>query len=641
MKNFLQKITIIFICLFIAGTVAAQAAQISSFDSPQASGASEPLSFYHTYKTQIWMVAIAIAVIAAVILILSANILYRRQAGKAVKESDELYRSLADVLPQNMYRADKNGRIIYANKAYLSGLEVTADECLGKTHYDFFSQEMADKYTAEDNTVMQTGQILDTFASYRVPATGEMMYVRALKIPIRNSKGDICGIQGIFWDVTKQKHVEAELTRQVEKLAQTQESLFNIMDDTERAKNELEELNKELKAEIEQRERAETALRDSEQRYALAQRTANIGTWESNLETGQITWAGQIHKIFGLEPEQFEGTNKAYRELVHPDDLQYIDDAVKFCLETPDKTYDIEHRIIWPDGTLRWVSQVADVFRDEDDKPVRMVGITMDITKRKDAEQKLGQTVTELKRSNADLQQFAHVASHDLQEPLRMITSYMQLLVNRYSDKLDADAKEFIDFAADGAKRMQGLIKDLLCYSRVGSHGKPFGSCDGAEIVTKSIRDLSRLIEENNVEVTHAPMPMLMADEGQIEQLFRNLITNAIRYRSEDRPAEIHIGCEEKGDEWEFFVRDNGVGIEPQYFKRIFIIFQQLQAKSEYGGSGIGLSLCKRIVERHDGKIWVESEPQKGSTFYFTIPQKKHFIRPFEKIEQPTTGKSV
>ena len=217
----------------------------------------------------------------------------------------------------------------------------------------------------------------------------------------------------------------------------------------------------------------------------------------------------------------------------------------------------------------------------------------------------------------------------------------MQLLVKRYGDRLDADAKEFIDFAADGAKRMQGLIKDLLCYSRVGSHGRPFIFCDGAEIITKSIRDLSKLIEENNAEVTHDPMPMLMADEGQIEQLFRNLITNAIRYRSKDRAPEIHIGCEEKDNEWQFFVRDNGVGIESQYFERIFIIFQQLHDKSEYGGSGIGLSLCKRIIERHGGKIWVESKPQKGSTFYFTILQKKHLIRPSEKIEQPTAGKSA
>ncbi len=251
-----------------------------------------------------------------------------------------------------------------------------------------------------------------------------------------------------------------------------------------------------------------------------------------------------------------------------------------------------------------------------------------DVTERNLVKQKLERAVLELKRTNDDLLKFASVASHDLQEPLRMITSYLQLLVKRYSGKLNADADEFIGFAVDGAKRMQGLINDLLAYSRVGTRGRAFKLCDCEAILTKAITGLNRMIEENGATVTYAPLPTIEVDATQLEQVFRNLISNAIKYRREDEAAHVYISAEQKNDEWLFSVRDNGIGIKPEYFERIFVIFQQLHGKGEYGGdgNGAGLAICKRIVERHGGRIWVESEPAKGSTFYFTIPVKKQSI---------------
>ncbi len=296
-------------------------------------------------------------------------------------------------------------------------------------------------------------------------------------------------------------------------------------------------------------------------------------------------------------------------------------------LETGQPLVGIEEKETWADGRVTWVSTTKMPLRDEDGRIIGTFGISRDITERNLVKQKLEQTVLELKRSNDDLQQFASVASHDLQEPLRMITSYLQLLDKRYKGKLDADADEFISFAVDGAKRMQGLISDLLAYSRVGTRGKPFESCDCESIITKAIRDLDRIIEENNAVVTHDPLPTIMADTTQLEQVFRNLISNAIKYRSKDQAPNIHISAEQKDNEWLFSVRDNGIGIEPEFSGRIFAIFQQLHGRDEYEGSGIGLAICKRVVERHGGRIWVESEPGEGSTFFFTFPKQEREVK--------------
>lgn len=249
----------------------------------------------------------------------------------------------------------------------------------------------------------------------------------------------------------------------------------------------------------------------------------------------------------------------------------------------------------------------------------RVRELQREIAERQRAEQGLAAKTVELQRSNAELEQFAYVASHDLQEPLRMITSYTQLLAKRYHDKLDETAAEFIGYAVDGAKRMQGLINDLLAYSRVGTKGKPFALAQCDKILMDTIASLKVAIEESGAKVCHESLPTVIADEVQLGQLFQNLIGNGIKYRREG-PLEIHVACKPEGSHWLFSVRDNGIGIEPQYHERIFTIFQRLHAKEQYPGSGIGLAICRKIVERHGGKIWVESELGKGATFYFTLP---------------------
>ena len=221
--------------------------------------------------------------------------------------------------------------------------------------------------------------------------------------------------------------------------------------------------------------------------------------------------------------------------------------------------------------------------------------------------------------SNEELEQFAYISSHDLQEPLRMITSYLQLLQRRYQGNLDEKADKYIHFAIDGAARMQNLIIDLLEYSRVSTGNNELEIIDCEFILNQVLSDLKAVIKENNAIISHDPLPEVMADPTQMVQVFQNLILNGIKFHGEEAP-KIHIAAEKKAIEWVFSVQDNGIGIDPQYSERIFEIFKRLNSREKYPGTGIGLAICKRIVERHGGRIWVESELGKGSTFYFTLP---------------------
>jgi len=226
----------------------------------------------------------------------------------------------------------------------------------------------------------------------------------------------------------------------------------------------------------------------------------------------------------------------------------------------------------------------------------------------------------ELERSNEELQQFAYVASHDLQEPLRMVSSYTQLLGRRYGDRLDGDAKEFMEFIVDGAARMKQLIEDLLAYSRVGTRGRELSPTSSGAALEKALTNLRAAQEASGAEVTHDEMPEVLADGAQLTQVFQNLIGNAMKFRAEDKPR-IHVGAEARDKVWVFTVRDNGIGLDAQYADRIFMMFQRLHNKTEYPGTGIGLAICKKIVERHGGHIWVESKPGEGATFGFTLPK--------------------
>jgi len=269
-------------------------------------------------------------------------------------------------------------------------------------------------------------------------------------------------------------------------------------------------------------------------------------------------------------------------------------------------------------GRITDVLYNASLYRNSEGEIQGVFAAARDITVRKEMENEIKQTVEKLKQSNAELEQFAYVASHDLQEPLRMVASYVQLLEQRYKGKIDPEADEFIAYAVDGANRMRGLIDDLLTYSRVSRLGKPFESTDLESTLDVVLKNLQASIAESGAVVTHDKLLMVMADGGQLVQLFQNLIGNAIKFHGEE-PPRVHVSAQVKENEYLFSVHDNGIGIAPEYFDRLFKIFQRLHTREEYPGSGIGLAICKKIVERHGGRIWIESQVGKGSTISFTL----------------------
>jgi light-regulated signal transduction histidine kinase (bacteriophytochrome) len=246
-------------------------------------------------------------------------------------------------------------------------------------------------------------------------------------------------------------------------------------------------------------------------------------------------------------------------------------------------------------------------------------GLNADLEKRvAERTAELAERAKDLERSNMELQQFAYVASHDLQEPLRTIASFTQLLAKRYNDKLDDKAREFINYAVDGSKRMQTLINDLLAFSRVGTQAKTLETVRCDAVLDRVLKNLKLAIQDSGAVITRDRLPVVLADEMQLGQMFQNLLGNAIKFRGSDTPR-IHVSAERQGATWKVMVRDNGIGISPDHNDRIFVIFQRLHTKTQYPGTGIGLAICKKIAERHGGRIWVEPSPGGGSTFYFTI----------------------
>ncbi|WP_404790478.1 PAS domain S-box protein [Altericista sp. CCNU0014] len=365
---------------------------------------------------------------------------------------------------------------------------------------------------------------------------------------------------------------------------------------------------------ISDRKQALMALQESEERLQALIDNAGSVIYIKNPQGQYILINRQYETLFHLERENVKG--KTDRDIFP----EYIADAFRANdLKVLAAGIPIESEEIAPqDDGLHTFLTIKFPLLDASGVPSAVCGISTDITERKKAEVELQQQKQDLARSNDELQQFAYVASHDLQEPLRMVTSYLELLERRYKGQLDPKADRFIAYAVDGATRMQILINDLLGYSRVGSRGQSFGRVDCAAILKNVLRNLQVAISENNAIVTHDPLPEVNADATQLTQLFQNLIGNAIKFRGED-PPRIQIGVNRSNGKWLFSVCDNGIGIESQYISRIFVIFQRLHSRADYPGTGMGLAICKKIVERHGGKLWVESLPGEGSTFYFTL----------------------
>ncbi|MEG4554227.1 PAS domain S-box protein [Microcoleus sp. F6_B5] len=366
---------------------------------------------------------------------------------------------------------------------------------------------------------------------------------------------------------------------------------------------------------ITERKLTERALQESEFKYRQIVELAEEGIWviDSNSLTTYVNHA--MARMLGYT--ELEMFGRSLFDFMDEQEKQQAIDNVERRKQGINEQHEFKFKS--KDGKDIWTDMSTSPVMDSQGNLLSCCALVYNITDRKQAEQQMLQLTEDLKRSNEELEQFAYVASHDLQEPLRAVTSYTQLLAQRYQGNLDDRADKYINYIVDGATRMQQLINDLLAYSRLGTRGQEFEEADCNAVVKQTMCNLQIAIAERKAAITCDAMPTVMADEFQLVQLFQNLIANSIKFCRQDIPL-IHIAACRQESEWLFSVRDNGIGIDPQYADRIFIIFARLHSRRQYSGTGIGLAMCKRIVERHGGRIWVESQEGKGATFYFTIP---------------------
>ena len=362
---------------------------------------------------------------------------------------------------------------------------------------------------------------------------------------------------------------------------------------------------------------------ESQERLAAAIAGANHGLWDWDIETGKVWYAPKFKELLSYDGHEaeFADTIDSFKEHLHRDDKQ--DTWVAINKHTNDsEKFDVEARVRRRRGSHRWFRIRGAGVQNSVGKVVRMSGSITDVTERKKFEEAL-------KQSNHDLEQFAVIASHDLQEPLRKVASFCGLLQQEYSQQLDDDGRQYLDFAIDGASRMSTLVQDLLRYSKIGSGVSFDQNADSDAAIKLAIENLGAAIADSKAKVTFDRLPELIAEPREIAQLFQNLIGNAIKYRS-DAPPKIHVGVENKEEFWQFSIADNGIGIEPEFRDRVFQIFQRLHSRSEHSGTGVGLAICKRVIDQLGGKIWVEtnsdSEFGQGSTFFFTVPKKRSSI---------------
>lgn len=497
-------------------------------------------------------------------LILTLDITQPKASEEALKESEKNYRELVDNSLVGVFKTNLEGEILFTNEALVRILGYDSVE-------ELQGNNIANLYKNEEDRIslLQELKKYGSLADYEVEMVGKTGQDITLLISANLEEGVI---SGMFMDITRGKLAEQKLRKSEERYR----SLFNQMTE------------------------------------GFAVHEIICDQEKEPVDFRFIDINPAFEKLTGLNREKVVG--KLQSEVVPDDNVDWAKIYGKVAL-----TGQPIHLEDYSDTLKRYYDIYA-----YSPKPNQFATIFSDITERKVAEGNLQVTLERLEKSNYDLEQFAYVASHDLQEPLRMITSFLQLLQRRYGEKLDKDANDFIGFSVDGAARMQKLINGLLTFSRLNTKPIEFKEINTEKVLEQVTFESKIFIENNNALITHDPLPAISADYSQMVQLFQNLIVNAIKYRGPQRP-KIHVSAKREGKGWLFLVQDNGMGIEKNQSNRIFKIFQRLHGRDEYEGTGIGLAIAKRIVERHGGTIWVESEPGNGSTFYFTIPQEVNY----------------
>ena len=486
-----------------------------------------------------------------------------------LKESEEKYRDIIEIANEGIMIADPSSRINFVNAKMTEMLGYSSKELLGTNAESLVDQD--DHELGLQKIENRKKGIQESYEIKFIRKNGEILWCLISATPMYDYNGKHIGNMTMQTDITESK-------------------------------------------------KANDALKESESRFHSVLDNSQDVIYRFNVQTGNYEYVSpSTENVFGYSPEELIAlatTNPL--NTIHPDDRIRFQEAIK-KLEQNNKV-EIEYRHLTKNGGYCWISNNMGLIRDNNGKPLYRDGNMRDITNRKRIEEQIETTMDELRRSNEELERFAYVSSHDLQEPLRMVKLYSQLLKRRYKDNIDSDADDFIEYIVEGANRMKQLIDDLLEYSRVNSQAKEFENVDLEKVLDNVLSNLSISIVEYNVTITHDPLPTVFADQNQMLQVFQNLITNAIKFHGQN-PPKINISVQKDEKEFIFSLSDNGIGIDPKHQKQIFEVFKRLHHnREEYPGSGIGLSITQKIINHHGGRIWVESEPGKGSTFYFTIP---------------------
>jgi PAS domain S-box-containing protein len=379
---------------------------------------------------------------------------------------------------------------------------------------------------------------------------------------------------------------------------------------------------------ITERKKAESGMKDLTNRLLMATNSADMGIWDWDIENNHLQWDERMHQLYNINDLGFGLDYNDWLSRLHPEDRERVSEEIQMAI-TGKKGYNTEFKIVWSDLSIHYIKATGMVDKNNAGKAIRMIGLNWDITEHKLAEIRLSdlnvnilKNAKKLAESNAELEQFAYVASHDLQEPLRMVTSYLTQLDKKYGKTIDDKGKKYIHFAVDGAKRMRQIILDLLEFSRVGRTDESIENIDLTELIHETQTLFIKQIKEKKATIFFDKLPHLHLHRSPLRQVFQNLLSNALKYSRKDVPVHIHITAEESKNHWQFAVSDNGIGIEKEYFDKIFIIFQRLHNKDEFSGTGIGLAITKKIIENMGGKIWVESTEGQGSTFFFRLSKQ-------------------
>ncbi|MFY7887434.1 MAG: ATP-binding protein, partial [Spirosomataceae bacterium] len=383
---------------------------------------------------------------------------------------------------------------------------------------------------------------------------------------------------------------------------------------------------------ITERKKSESKILQANERFEKVTEATNDAIWDFDVANNTLFWGKGFQSLFGYDLEITQPSFEFLVSRIHPDDAEWVSNKMNLYMQDPNlKNWHEEYRFIKADGGIAFVIDRATFLRNSKGKVTRVIGAMTDISEQKNHEaqlialnESLQAYAKELERSNEELEQFAFITSHDLQEPLRMISSFMDQLKRKYEDQLDDKAIKYIDFATDGAKRMKQIILDLLEYSRAGRPTDLIEEVDINEIIADFKLLRSKIIDEKSVSITSHTIPMVKTYKTGITQVFHSLLDNAIKYSKKDNPPKIAITVKEATDKWIFAIKDNGIGIDEKFFNKIFIIFQRLHNREEYEGTGIGLSIVKRHIDFLGGKIWLESELGVGTTFFFELPKTNH-----------------